>query len=75
VECLIGGVLFLMLQTLKQEWKNGNNGLHELSTRRCVGMTRGIRWVGIEVREPPTVYGQNNLEEILMNFEVEFLEN
>jgi hypothetical protein len=31
--------------------------------------------VGTKVREPPTFYGQNNLEELLRKFEVEVLEN
>jgi hypothetical protein len=38
-------------------------------------MTCVLRWVGIEVREPPTFYGLNDLEEILMKFEVEVREN
>jgi hypothetical protein len=38
-------------------------------------MTRALRWVGTEVREPPTFYGQNDLEEFLMKFELEVVEN
>jgi hypothetical protein len=38
-------------------------------------MTHTLRWVGTEVREPPTFYGQNNLEDFLMNIELEAVEN
>jgi hypothetical protein len=38
-------------------------------------MTRVLRWVGTEVREPPTFYGLNDLEEFLMKYEVEVMEN
>jgi hypothetical protein len=34
-----------------------------------------LRWIGLEVREPPTFYGQNNLKEILEKFELEVLDN
>jgi hypothetical protein len=37
-------------------------------------MMHTLRWVGTEVREPPTFYGQNDLEEFLTKFELEFLE-
>jgi hypothetical protein len=42
--------------------QNWQQQLHELSTRRCATMMRALRWVGIEVREPPTFYGMNDLE-------------
>jgi hypothetical protein len=61
---------------------NSNKGLekwqkqlHELSTSRCARMTHALRWVGIEVREPPTFYGLNDLQEFLIKFEVEVMEN
>jgi hypothetical protein len=31
-------------------------------------MTHALRWVGTKVREPPTFYGHNNLEDILRKF-------
>jgi hypothetical protein len=34
-----------------------------------------LRLVGIEVREPSTFYDMNDLEEFLMKFEVDFMEN
>jgi hypothetical protein len=49
--------------------------LHEVSTRRCVRIECGLRWVDIEVREPPTFHGLNDLEEFLINYEECFLEN
>jgi hypothetical protein len=33
-----------------------------------------LRWIGSEVREPPSFYGQNDLEEFLTKFELEVLE-
>jgi len=54
------------------KWKQR---LHELSTRRCARMIRALRWVGTKVREPPTFYGLNDLEEFLMKYEVEVMEN
>jgi hypothetical protein len=38
-------------------------------------MACALRWVGTEVREPPTFYGLNDLEEFLMKFEVYIMEN
>jgi hypothetical protein len=55
-----------------EKWKQR---FHELSTRICVKMTCTLRWFSIEVREPPTFYGLNDLEELLMKCEVEVLEN
>jgi hypothetical protein len=64
-----------VLQTLTQDWRTGKQRLHELSTRRCARMMHVLRWIGTEVREPPTFYGQNDLEEFLMKFELEVVEN
>jgi hypothetical protein len=55
--------------------KNWQQRLHELSTRRCARMTCMLRWVGTEVREPPNLYGLNDLEYIFMKYEVEVMEN
>jgi hypothetical protein len=48
--------------------ENWQQQLHELSTRRCARMTCALRWIDSKVREPPTFYGMNDLEEFLMNF-------
>jgi hypothetical protein len=37
-------------------------------------MTHALRCIGSEVREPPTFYGQNDLEELLRKFELEVLD-
>jgi hypothetical protein len=34
-----------------------------------------VRWVGIEIREPPSFHGLNDLEEFLTKYEDEVLEN
>ena len=38
-------------------------------------MTCTLRWIGSKVREPPTFYGMNDLEELLLKFEVDVMEN
>ena len=38
-------------------------------------MTRALIWVGTEVIEPPSFYGQNDLEEFLTRFKLEFFES
>jgi hypothetical protein len=43
--------------------ENLQQRLHELSTRRCARMTSTLRWIGLEVRQPPNFYGLNDLEE------------
>jgi hypothetical protein len=55
--------------------ENCKQRLHELSTRICARIMCTLRWVGTEVREPPTFYGQNDLEEFLRKFELEFFES
>jgi hypothetical protein len=57
--------IVLVLQAT--DWQS----IDELSTRICGRMTHALRWVGTEVREPPTFYGQNDLEEFLTKFELE----
>jgi hypothetical protein len=52
--------------------ENWQQCLHDISTRRCARMMHALRWVGTEVREPPTFYGQNDLEEFLVKFELDF---
>jgi hypothetical protein len=37
-------------------------------------MTHTLIWVGTEVREPPTFYGQNDLEKFFKKFELEVFE-
>jgi hypothetical protein len=49
--------------------------LHEISTRICERMTHTLILVGRELREPPIFYGQNDLEEFITKFELEFLES
>jgi hypothetical protein len=55
--------------------ENWQQRLHEVSTRRCTRIECTVRWVGTEVREPPTFHGLNDLEEFLTNYEEEVLEN
>jgi hypothetical protein len=38
-------------------------------------MTWMVRWIGSEIREPPSFYGLVDLEEFLMKFELEVIEN
>jgi hypothetical protein len=46
-----------------------------VSTRRCSRIDHTVRWVGTEIREPPSFHGLNDLEEFLTKCEEEVLEN
>jgi hypothetical protein len=37
-------------------------------------MDRAVRWVGIEIKEPPSFHGLNGLETFLTEYEDEVLE-
>jgi hypothetical protein len=43
--------------------------------RRCARIDHAVRWVGIEIREPPSFHGLNDLETFLKKYEDEVLEN
>jgi hypothetical protein len=42
--------------------ENWQQGLHEVSTRRCTRIDFAVRWVGTKIMEPPTFHGLNDLE-------------
>jgi hypothetical protein len=49
--------------------------LREVSMRICARIDRIIRWVGTEIKEPPSFYRINDLETFLTQYEDEVLEN
>jgi hypothetical protein len=49
--------------------------LHEVSTRRCARIKHAVRWVGMEIREPPSFHGVNYLEVLLAQYKEEVLGN
>jgi hypothetical protein len=55
--------------------ENWQQRLHEVSTRRCTRIDRAVRWIGIEIREPTSFHGVNDLEEFLTKYEEEVIEN
>jgi hypothetical protein len=55
--------------------ENWQQRLHEVSTRRCTRIDNTVIWVGIEIREPPSFHGMNDLEEFLTRYEDKVLEN
>jgi hypothetical protein len=55
--------------------ENWQQRLHEFSTRRCARIDRIVRWLGTEIREPPSFHGVNDLEAFLAQYEDEVLEN
>jgi hypothetical protein len=55
--------------------ENWQQRLHEVSTRRCARINRAVRWVGTEIREPPSFHGINDLETLLSEYEEAVLEN
>jgi hypothetical protein len=55
--------------------ENWKQRLHEVSMRRCARIDRVVRWVGMEIREPPSFHKVNDLEVSLSQYEEEVLEN
>ena len=45
--------------------ENWQHRLHEVSTRRCARIDHAVRWVGMEIREPPSFHRVNDLEALL----------
>jgi hypothetical protein len=43
--------------------------------RICARIDRAVRWVGTEIREPPSFHGLNDLETLLTQYEDKVLEN
>jgi hypothetical protein len=60
------------LDTGLENWKQR---LHEVSMRRCARIDRIVRWVGTEIREPPSFHGINDLEIFLAQYEDEVSKN
>jgi hypothetical protein len=55
--------------------ENWQQRLHEVSIRRCARIDHAVRWLGVEIREPPSFHGLNDLETFLTQYEDEVLEN
>jgi hypothetical protein len=55
--------------------ENQQHRLHEVSTRRCERINHAVRWVDMEIREPPCFDGVNDPELFLTRYEDEVLEN
>jgi hypothetical protein len=55
--------------------ENWQQRLHGVSTRRRARIDRTVRWVWIEIREPPIFHGVNDLEAFLIRYKYEVLEN
>jgi hypothetical protein len=55
--------------------ENWQQRLHEVSTRRCARIECVVRWVGTKIREPPSFHDINDLEDFLIRYEDEVLEN
>jgi hypothetical protein len=53
----------------KEELENWQNQMYEVSTRRCVRLTREVRWIGTTVSNLPTFHGLKPLEAFLSDFE------
>jgi hypothetical protein len=43
--------------------------------RRCIRIDCAVRWIGIEITQPPSFHGLNDLETFLTQYEDEVLEN
>jgi hypothetical protein len=55
--------------------ENWKQSLHEISMRRCARIDHTVRWVGTEIKEPPSFHGINDLETFLAQYEDKVLEN
>jgi hypothetical protein len=55
--------------------ENWQQRVHKVSMRICARIDRVVRWVGIEIREPPSFHGLNDLETFLTQYEDKVLEN
>jgi hypothetical protein len=55
--------------------ENWQQRLHEVSMRRCARIDHAVRWIGIEIGEPPSFHGLNHLENFLTQYEDEVLGN
>jgi hypothetical protein len=51
--------------TILEKWKKP---LHEVSTRRSERIDDAVRWVGTEIKEPPSFHGINYLETFLAQY-------
>ena len=49
--------------------ENWLNQMHELSGRRCVHLTKSLRWISIEVSQIPVFDGLSNIKEFLKEYE------
>jgi hypothetical protein len=54
---------------------NWKQRLHEVSMTRCAWIDHIVRWVGMEIREPPSFHRINDLEVFLAQYEDEVLES
>lgn len=55
--------------------ENWQQRLHEVSTKICARIDHAIRWVGTEIREPPSFNGINDIETLLAQYEYDVSEN
>jgi hypothetical protein len=55
--------------------ENWQQMLHKVSIRICARIDCAVRWVGMEIREPPSFCGVNDLEVFLTWYEAKVLEN
>jgi hypothetical protein len=58
--------------TVLEKWQQR---IHEISTRRCTRIDRTVRWVGTEIREPPSFHRENDLKVFLAQYKDEVLGN
>ena len=54
-----------------QGMENWQNRMHEVSGRRCVQLTKSLRWIGLEVSQIPTFSGFSQVKEFLVENEIQ----
>ena len=56
---------------LEEGLDNWKNKMHDLSGRRCVQLTKSLRWIGTEVGQVPMFDGLSNNQEFLQEYEAQ----
>lgn len=52
-----------------KQWRIGNRGYKEVSTRKCMHITKHVHWIVSAVWVPPTFDGLREVEEFIDEFE------
>jgi hypothetical protein len=60
----------LCASNLEEGLESWQQRMHEVSTRRCAGITRSLRWIRTKLCDPPRYDGLNDISLFLKEFEL-----